>query len=140
MGLLQIGTWEHGTYLIDPFSVREEICKKLKPLLESDQILKIFHDVRNDVKWLQANFDIFLVSVLDTQLMQEVYTGQTMSGLNTLTKTYYPAIKLPEETLSDWRLRPDEGMTSDQEKYAINDVYFLLRVFDHLRKDVIFHN
>lgn len=139
MSLIQIGTWECGDYLIDPFKVRSEIISSLKPVFESHSTLKIGHDLTNDVKWLQKDFEIFLVAAVDTQIMFKILHGENNIGFEKLAKNYHPVLAnaFPKETMSDWRLRPGKGMTKDQENYATNDVHVLLRIFDELRSEVL---
>lgn len=80
-----------------------------------------------------------MVGAIDTQIMFEVYTGVINLGYKDLVHLYYPKSAYQycyDETLSDWRLRPGQGMTVQQEQYAVNDVHALLRIFNILREIV----
>lgn len=138
MCLIQIGTWEYGDFLIDPFKLRKEISTEMKAVLESADYLKIGHDVTNDTKWLQKDFDIFMAGAVDTQILFKLIHGETQISFEKLVRRYHPeiAISMPKATMTDWRLRPGAGMTSEQEIYATNDVHVLLRIFDELRSEV----
>lgn len=123
---------------MDPFKIRKQIEGELRLVLESETILKIGHDIRNDIKWLQRDFQIFMIAAVDTQIMYQIHKNVDSIGYKDLVKLYYPQLadKYCNETLSDWRLRPGQGMTAEQEFYAVNDVHPLLRIFDQLRHEV----
>jgi ribonuclease D len=59
-------------------------------------------------------------------------------GLKDLIRIFTPDVLKysTNSTLSDWRLRPGHGMTTEQIHYATNDVHPLLRIFDKMRNDV----
>lgn len=132
---MQIGTWDFGDFLLDPFTLRHEIINEFGDILESSAVLKIGHGISNDVRWLQRDFDIFMVNAIDTQVMYRNFRGVPNIGYADLVNNFYPELscKYSKETFSDWRLRPDSGMTFEQEYYAVNDVHPLLRIFDQLR-------
>jgi ribonuclease D len=138
---MQISTWLHGDFLIDPIVLRKSISTSLKPILESSNILKIVHGGANDVLALQRDFSIYLTGCIDTQIMYSLKEGGcSQVKFETLARQMRPDLKhllKYEETLSEWRLRPGAGLRRAQEIYATNDVHILLRIFDQLRYEVI---
>ena len=135
MALIQIGTWEFGDFLIDPFQLKKLIMTELKEVLEDPKVLKVGHDVLNDSKWLQRDYYIFRVVFIDIQVMWHLCKGEEMVSLKKLMVHLYPELQhlFHSETCSDWRLRPGKGMTRAQEAYATHDVHVALRIFDRLR-------
>lgn len=112
----------------------------LKKLLESESVIKVIHDCRNDSVNLFAQFEILLTNVFDTQCAhavlqyqdhgKEVYKVKNLS-LNTLCEMYdAPANPMKEQVKSAyrkdqkfWARRP---LTRDMLLYAAGDALVLI--------------
>ncbi|CAG7822103.1 unnamed protein product, partial [Allacma fusca] len=70
--LIQISTY-HWDIFIDPFQLFEEIQGQLKFVLESEHWTKVMHGCTNDVRNMQRDFGIYMVGVIDTQIMYQEY-------------------------------------------------------------------
>ncbi|CAG7716780.1 unnamed protein product [Allacma fusca] len=136
VAIIQIGTWEHGDFILGAYEVRDQIIQFLKPILEDPTVLKIVHGGVNDYLWLQRDFNIFMRRILDTQVMHHVLSAEVQISFKDLVRRYEPEMVqyLKTETLSEWRLRPGAGITTDQEIYATSDVHFLIRIMDNMRR------
>ncbi|CAG7832782.1 unnamed protein product [Allacma fusca] len=108
----------------------------LKPILEDPTVLKIVHGGVNDYLWLQRDFNIFMRRILDTQVMHHVLSAEVQISFKDLVRCYEPEMVqyLKTETLSEWRLRPGAGITTEQEIYATSDVHFLIIIMHNMRR------
>lgn len=106
---------------IDPKSV-------LKKYLENEGILKVFHSARSDTTVLSNCLNCQTKNVFDIQVADSILSK---SGINSYAKIVnkFFAIELKKsETNSNWLKRP---LTDHQIKYALEDVDFLLEIFNH---------
>ena len=62
---LQIST-RCETALIDAIALRHHIGRALGPVMADSGVLKVVHGGDLDVKWLQRDFGIYVVNLLDT--------------------------------------------------------------------------
>lgn len=77
MTLLQIATPEKQVYIFDLLSNPALLVEgKLKEILESEKLLKVMHDCRNDSAALYHQFGITLKNVFDTQAAHAVLQQQ----------------------------------------------------------------
>ena len=106
---------------IDPKSV-------LKKYLENEVVLKVFHSARSDTTVLSNCLDSQTKNVFDIQVADSILSK---SGINSYAKIVnkFFAIELKKsETNSNWLKRP---LTDQQIKYALEDVDFLLEIFNY---------
>ena len=126
--LLQIGT-STGSYAIDPNKISN--LPLLKKILRNKNILKIFHSPRQDIEIFFNLFGSLPNNIFDTQIAysfisQEYQISYEKIVLNIL------KIKL-DKTFQyyDWTLRP---INENQLNYALNDVYYLRKIYFKLEK------
>jgi len=62
------------TYIVDGLACTEEIMGELKPIFESLEIIKYFHDFKNDVIRLLVDYGINTKCIIDTQYLYRKYT------------------------------------------------------------------
>lgn len=139
--LCQIATMNGEVYLLDILACPAMVVEgKIKELLESECVVKIIHDCRNDSVNLYNQFEITLKNVFDTQaahavlqLQQQgvpVYKVKNLS-LNALCELYNAPMNPMKEQLKNvyrrdqryWARRP---LTKDMIIYAASDVLSLV--------------
>ncbi|CAH2266279.1 egalitarian protein homolog [Pararge aegeria] len=139
--LCQIATMNGEVYILDIMACPGMVVEgKIKELLESESVIKIIHDCRNDSVNLYNQFEITLKNVFDTQaahavlqLQQQcvpVYKVKNLS-LNALCELYNAPMNPMKEQLKNvyrrdqryWARRP---LTKDMIIYAASDVLSLV--------------
>ncbi|XP_059613250.1 uncharacterized protein LOC132259574 [Phlebotomus argentipes] len=139
--LVEIGTTRGEAFIFDILSCPEMVVDGgLKNLLESENVIKIIHDCRNDSINLYNQFNILLRNVFDTQsahaILQlqnhgkQVYKVKNVS-LNTLCEMYGAPINPMKDQLKNvyrrdqkyWARRP---LSRDMLLYAAGDVLVLI--------------
>jgi ribonuclease D len=122
-------------FILDCMKIPQEIEDSFSKVMESSNILKIFHGGCNDLMWLQRDFKIYTWPVLDTQIVSQVFEGKNAVGFAELTKNYLGInISKEEKTvgqLSDYRYRP---LHQDLIRYACNDSRYLLAIWNRLKE------
>lgn len=87
-------------------AVRAAIPDLLGPLLRSDRVVKLFHALTNDIKWLREDFGLRVAHpVLDTSAAARVL-GEPKLSLAALSSKYIGYTMDKQWQASDWRVRP----------------------------------
>ncbi|KOB76370.1 Egalitarian [Operophtera brumata] len=139
--LCQIATMNGEVYILDILACPSMVIEgKIKELLESENVVKVIHDCRNDSVNLHNQFEIVLKNVFDTQaahavlqLQQQgvpVYKVKNLS-LNALCELYNAPMNPMKEQLKNvyrrdqryWARRP---LSKDMIIYAASDVLSLV--------------
>lgn len=141
-------------YMFDVLLGGNLINSGLKQLLESEQIVKIVHDVRIISVALNKQFDITLSSVFDTQvahlILQQQSTGKPAykptkfislytlcslyGGPNLNPKTKDKLHKIYRKDFKYWQRRP---LTEEMIQFALTDVYALLpSIYQNMREQI----
>lgn len=104
------------TFAIDCFSIRRDSIQKwLKPIFESENILKIFHGCDNDLNFLISNFQIYSRNFIDTGrtflvfqklILNKSFKISHLPSLNYLAKLFLNIHLEKSYQKSDWRMRP----------------------------------
>ena len=107
--------------------------EKFRRILTSKKVLKVIHSARQDIEVLNYAFEISVVNVFDTQIAyNSIYGGQTIGYTSLVEKLF--KIKLSKKhQVSDWTKRP---LSSEQINYAINDVYYLPKIYVNLLQKI----
>tara|TARA_B100002019_G_scaffold119367_1_gene102476 strand:+ start:4541 stop:5404 length:864 start_codon:yes stop_codon:yes gene_type:complete len=126
--LLQISTKEDN-YILDCISLNN--LEELKGILESKDVLKIFHSVRSDSTVLSKCLNIKLQNVFDVQQAEKLISNGEILNYGYLVKKYIGITLDKKETNSNWLRRP---LTESQINYAAEDVNFLIDIFEFQRK------
>ncbi|NP_001136335.1 egalitarian isoform X1 [Nasonia vitripennis] len=139
--LLQIGTMSGLIYIFDLITCPNILqAGGLQKLLESENVIKVIHDCKNDSANLFHQFGITLVNIFDTQAAHSVIeyqnTGKPVykvknANLNTLCDLYGAPSNVLKEQLKNiyrrdqryWARRP---LTRDMIVYASSDVQSLV--------------
>lgn len=139
--LCQIATMNGEVYILDIMACPGMVVEgKIKDLLESENVIKIIHDCRNDSVNLHNQFEIILKNVFDTQAAHAVLQLQQLGvpvykvknlSLNALCELYNAPMNPMKEQLKNvyrrdqryWARRP---LSKDMIIYAASDVLSLV--------------
>jgi len=135
--IIQISSTQND-YIIHVPSCHDLICMFLKPLFESENLVKILHGGMNDVLSLQRDFEIFPQAIIDTQYIYNYVNNIDDKGfaisLKDLIKTHLSPRFVDDSDncsqVADWRHNPlPEAMM----RYAQKDSALLLLVWQKLK-------
>mmetsp|Transcript_4234 Transcript_4234/g.4652 ORF Transcript_4234/g.4652 Transcript_4234/m.4652 type:complete len:672 (-) Transcript_4234:267-2282(-) len=139
LDLIQIAT-SQCVFVIDCVVLDADVvCGHLKPFFESDQILKLFHDLHKDVFSLNKHGIHHFSSILDTQLASEFLWDIQFVGLNNMFERLdLPNHPLKSQMSSKMRDYPDMWRKRPLQKYMIEyaalDAVLLLQAHTNLGK------
>lgn len=147
--VLQIAFFENekpNVYLFDALKYKEAIYL-LKPLFESEKVLKVIHDTKRDAEALSWQFEVQIKNVFDTQVayyeMQKnnkkinvnfisfVQLLQELCQIDYSKKNSLPHVEFQDST--HWLERPLAEFLIES---AINDVIYLKPIFDYFQKEL----
>ena len=123
-------------YLIDTLALFHDIPSALAPIFANPKILKIMHGADSDVVWLQRDFGIYVVNLLDTGRAARLLKLPSF-GLAHLLKAYVGITADKTHQLSDWRQRP---LPETMQHYAKMDTHYLINIAQHLLWSVQHHS
>ncbi|KAL7696105.1 exosome subunit rrp6p-like protein [Lotmaria passim] len=124
--LMQISTREED-FIVDCLQLRSSMAA-LAPVFLNPAILKVLHGAREDVRWLQKDFALYLVNFFDTGVaLQTLHMPYSLA----FAVDHFCQVKLNKKyQTADWRVRP---LPADMVHYARQDTHFLLYVYDRLK-------
>ncbi|KPI85934.1 putative exosome subunit rrp6p [Leptomonas seymouri] len=124
--LMQISTREED-FIVDCLQLRSSMGA-LAPVFLSPTILKVLHGAREDVRWLQKDFSLYLVNFFDTGVaLQTLHMPYSLA----FAVDHFCQVKLNKKyQTADWRVRP---LPAEMVHYARQDTHFLLYVYDRLK-------
>ncbi|KPA82392.1 putative exosome subunit rrp6p [Leptomonas pyrrhocoris] len=124
--LMQISTREED-FIVDCLQLRSAMSA-LAPVFLNPAILKVLHGAREDVRWLQKDFSLYLVNFFDTGVaLQTLHMPYSLA----FAVDHFCQVKLNKKyQTADWRVRP---LPADMVHYARQDTHFLLYVYDRLK-------
>ncbi|MZH45657.1 MAG: ribonuclease D [Nitrospinae bacterium] len=126
VGLIQVGAGKHFA-AIDPIMLSD--LSPLLDLLKDSKKLKVFHAARQDLEILVRLCGQVIPPVFDTQIAASlVGWGAQISFAKIVHKALGKKIH-KSETYTDWCRRP---LSDNQIEYAIDDVRYLMPVYDKL--------
>lgn len=125
--MFQIGD-DVNQYIID---TRFIDITPLKEILESKDIIKIFHNVKFDYKFIR-NYNIICENIWDTMLVEQVLNcGRDVRyGLTNLTQKYLN-IELNKEVRNKFINLEGAPYTHSQIIYGANDIAYLITIREH---------
>ncbi|MAT51594.1 MAG: ribonuclease D [Porticoccaceae bacterium] len=130
LALIQISDGK-SVWLIDPLAI--ENLEPLRHLLENPGVVKVFHSCSEDLEVLQQALGIVPSPLFDTQIAAAMAGYGHSLGYARLVNAVLGIELDKHETRSDWLQRP---LTDAQCQYAAEDVFFLVRIYDHLISDL----
>lgn len=114
-------------YIVDCLKLRSSM-HLLAPVFLDEKILKVFHGAREDVRWLQKDFALYLVNFFDTGIaLQTLHMPHSLA----FAVDHFCQVKLNKKyQTADWRVRP---LSAEMVHYARQDTHFLLYIYDRLK-------
>ena len=131
--ILQIRT-ARKTFIFDFLEKDNFDLSKLKEIFENKNILKVIHSCKQDLEVIFLNFDSIIFPVFDTQIAYSLVEGEENIGYTSLVKSITKKELSKKHQVSDWSQRP---LSSNQLKYAENDVRYLSRIYKTLSNELI---
>ena len=126
--LLQIADGE-GPVAVDPLAVED--LSPLAPVMADPSVVKVIHSARNDIGIINREIGGPLAGVFDTQLAAAFLGYGHQCSLGKLLRKACGIAPKKRYSLSDWSARP---LAARQVEYALDDVRWLLRLYDGLRR------
>lgn len=127
ISLVQI-SFNKNIFLIDCLKIKN--LDFLKRPLESKSCTILIHSSRSDSIIISNCLKIFMNNVFDVQVAEKILSGKIENYANIVEK--YTKVKLDKnETNSNWLKRP---LSSNQKKYAAEDVEYLEEIFTKQKK------
>ena len=93
------------------FSTSGQSGTDLRAILQSENIPKVFFDVRNDADALFAHFGVFMAGVIDLQLMEVAARGYSKRYLAGLGKCIEQDVQLKGEAMKQWKATKEKGLS-----------------------------
>ena len=129
--LVQISSGDGNAHLVQ-ISQNQKVAPNLCKLLESEDILKIFHFGRFDIAVLYNQFNVLCTSVYCTKIASKlVRTFTDRHGLKNLSNELLSIDISKQQQSSDWG---NPNLTQAQIDYAASDVLHLHRIKEELDK------
>lgn len=129
LSLIQIST-KSSIFLIDYLKVKPKIF--LKEILESSNVLKIFHSIRSDATIFNSSLKTSMKNVFDIQIAEKVISrNDEVKNYGYLVFKYSGLNLEKSETNSNWLKRP---LTNDQIDYAVDDVKYMFDIFSRQKQ------
>ena len=129
--LMQVSTRERD-YVVDTIALKGQIGPALAGVFADDSKVKVFHDARGDMEWLQRDFNLYIVNLFDTGVATRVLALQSF-GLAFCLDHYCNVKANKRYQLADWRKRP---LGQELIDYARTDTHYLLFIYDRLRQEL----
>lgn len=129
--LIQLAT-EDEAVCIDPLALDD--FSSLIQLLTAEHITKIIHSASQDLEAIVHALDILPSPVFDTQIAASITQNSKVGMSYHALILHYCEVDLPhDQTRTQWDLRP---LTSDQLKYAYDDVHYLIPTYHKLVAEI----
>ncbi len=134
LSLLQIST-KREIFLVDCLDRKD--FDIINQILESNEVLKLFHSSRSDATVLFSNLDIKTKNIFDIQIAEKLITNSDITSYAKIVQKYC-FINLPKsETNSNWLKRP---FSKSQIDYAAEDVDYLIDIYKKQKKILLGKN
>jgi ribonuclease D len=129
--LVQVGDSEGNVALVRTAN-RSDCPPRLRVLLESPQVLKLFHFALTDIAFLQQSLQVRVRPFFCTRTASKLIRTYTQGhGLKDLVREFLGIEMDKQAQQTDWS-RPD--LTESQLKYAASDVLYLIALYRRLQE------
>jgi ribonuclease D len=115
------------------------IPERLRELLISDRVLKVFHHAAFDLRFMRHHWKAVAHNVACTKILSKIVHPEVEPNQHSLKSVAarYLGVELDKgQRLSDWT-KPD--LSPEQLRYAARDVQFLLPLFERLMDEARFN-
>ncbi|KAI3384668.1 hypothetical protein SNEBB_009044 [Seison nebaliae] len=131
--LMQIGVTGMD-YVIDTIELDGKIIQRLNEIMLNEKYLKVFHGADSDLHYLQRDFGIYIVNMIDTYNLSCLLQLRKHSLAYLL--SYYCGVEKAEYIkLCDWSIRP---LSNSMMEYARMDVHYLMYILARMTDDMNF--
>lgn len=131
--LIQVATPEGLVAVIDYAKLGSRADAPLRAILTAPNILKVFHAADQDLEILWAVTGARITPVFDTQIAAGLVGFGAKQSYGALVEATQGFRLAKGESMTDWSIRP---LTPAQLDYAMDDVRYLLAVYDRLRAEL----
>lgn len=128
--LLQLATPKE-VVVVDPFTL--DSLDPLVPLLESQNIVKLFHAGRQDLEILYHETGVLPTPIFDTQVAAALLGHVQQIGYGGLVHNLCGVTLKKADSFTDWARRP---LTPSQINYAADDVIYLPQMYTIMRREL----
>jgi ribonuclease D len=129
-GLYQLASGEE-VFLLDPLAIDD--WTPLLELLEDPSVVTVLHACSEDLELMRHHFGAVPRGLFDTQLANAFLSPHYSVSFTRLVEERLQVTLQQHETRSNWRARP---LTSEQIRYAWEDVYYLPPLYEVLRREL----
>lgn len=126
VGLLQVSDGDN-VWLVDPLAVED--VSPWVTLLSDPAVIKVFHSCSEDLEVLSGSYGVVPEPLFDTQIAAGMLGYGFSRGYAKLVNDVLELQLDKHETRSDWLQRP---LSAAQCRYAAEDVYYLMKVYQVL--------
>ena len=133
--LIQVASAQH-TAAIDVISSDIDLSPLIS-ILKDDNIIKIFHSAKQDLESLLVFFNFLPNNIFDSQIAASFCGYGTSIRYEFLVNELFSYKVDKSLRVSDWTHRP---LSFEQINYALTDVTFILKIYDHLYQKLIDNN
>lgn len=129
--LVQIGDENRKITLVQIASGQDD-APNLRKLMESPDVLKLFHYARTDVAFMKHWLNINVTNFFCTKIASKIArTFTDKHSLREITKEILGKDISKAQQCSDWGV---DDLSKDQINYAATDVYYLIPLYENLRE------
>lgn len=134
LSLIQIGSDAHMA-CVDPQTIDD--FSPLIALMQNPRITKVFHSPSQDLEILFQQFGQLPTPIFDTQLAAEVLGFRHQISYADLVQQVTGVQLDKKHTRANWNKRP---LSQDELDYAMDDVRYLMPVYQQLKADLAARN
>ncbi len=131
--LIQVATPEGLVAVIDTAKLAGRSDDPFRAILTNPKILKVFHAADQDLEILLGLTGERIEPVFDTQIAAGLVGFGAKQSYGALVEATQGFRLAKGESMTDWSIRP---LTPAQLDYAMDDVRYLLAVYDRLRHEL----
>ncbi|MCY4232851.1 MAG: hypothetical protein OXE59_03785 [Bacteroidetes bacterium] len=128
LSVVQVGFNHQDVFLIDALAFED--LNILRPVLESEDIIKIMHDGGQDLELISQSSGAIPQNIFDIKLGARLLGAGTNYSLSEIVHTFCGIGLSKEQQRSDWLLRP---LSDAQISYAEQDVKYLPEIQTMIR-------
>lgn len=130
--LLQFGLADGQCFGVDPFLVED--LGSWWEIMSDDQTTVVVHGGREEIRFCQFATGLRPRKLVDVQVAEGLRSrGYPISHANLISRVLNRTLQHGKETRTDWQFRP---LTPQQLNYALEDVRFLLKVWETQRESL----